>query len=287
MRASLKFYSIVFNTTNNMPSLLRRYTRKLLMPKKLKKVPKQEYMEYIKSIDPNRCSQERVLYIAYQNYIHLSKRDNITPLNSKEFCDYFKNTQHFQMLMGVWAEHDFHNQFMPVLCVLNKRGKREITNFTFKSKNIPPRRQFGVSNGYRRKAIYNNPLEILHQLNTARENNVPVLKFKGVMVKSSSLRYRLFEQNLRCVKCGVKGAFLALEKSASQDCRYWHFNLYGIDENGNEVMLTKDHIMPKSKGGKDRLENMQTMCSYCNSVKGNKETIKYEIKEEEHEWCVA
>lgn len=35
--------------------------------------------------------------------------------------------------------------------------------------------------------------------------------------------------------------------------------------------MTKDHITPKSKGGLDKIENMQTMCIVCNQEKGNTE----------------
>ena len=34
--------------------------------------------------------------------------------------------------------------------------------------------------------------------------------------------------------------------------------------------MTKDHIYPKRHGGKDTIENMQTMCAICNSEKGSK-----------------
>ena len=34
--------------------------------------------------------------------------------------------------------------------------------------------------------------------------------------------------------------------------------------------MTKDHIIPKSKGGKNELSNYQTMCTYCNNEKADK-----------------
>jgi hypothetical protein len=43
-----------------------------------------------------------------------------------------------------------------------------------------------------------------------------------------------------------------------------HFNLYAADG----TLMTKDHIIPKSKGGIDKVHNMQTMCYPCNKAKG-------------------
>jgi len=75
-----------------------------------------------------------------------------------------------------------------------------------------------------------------------------------------------------CVTCGLCGEFFALERhlttSHYERLRY-HFNLYGIDESGEEILFTKDHIVPKSKGGADNLKNLQTMCIICNAEKGD------------------
>jgi 5-methylcytosine-specific restriction endonuclease McrA len=70
-----------------------------------------------------------------------------------------------------------------------------------------------------------------------------------------------------CVSCGCVGTFFALEMDK---CGNISLDLYGIDTNGVERLLTFDHIIPKSKGGSNRISNLQTMCEKCNVTKGNK-----------------
>lgn len=96
--------------------------------------------------------------------------------------------------------------------------------------------------------------------------------------KYSDGRYEnFFTHGTDCVSCGIKGEYFWLETyyipKSTHGAYYkkkWHFNLYGVDDNGKEVQLTKDHIIPKSLGGTDCMENYQTMCDRCNARKGNK-----------------
>ena len=91
----------------------------------------------------------------------------------------------------------------------------------------------------------------------------------GHEVKFGSTRLRVFmEKGFDCVNCGIRGQFFAIEKSSKLDNRP-HLNLYAVDEGGNEVLMTKDHIIPKSKGGSDRMNNLQPMCEPCNQEKGD------------------
>lgn len=94
-------------------------------------------------------------------------------------------------------------------------------------------------------------------------------EYNGHMVKMTSQRYRCFKlHGTKCVGCGIIGTFFALETQIynSGNTRY-HFNLYAIRKGGSEVLMTKDHIIPKSKGGSNHLSNLQPMCTNCNAAK--------------------
>ena len=47
-------------------------------------------------------------------------------------------------------------------------------------------------------------------------------------------------------------------------------NCTGCKEHFKPQNLTIDHIIPRSKGGTDHLTNLQLLCGYCNSVKGDR-----------------
>jgi hypothetical protein len=107
-------------------------------------------------------------------------------------------------------------------------------------------------------------------------NGRPVSKKKvkllGYNVNCHSIRLALFkERPLVCVHCGLKAEYFTLEKhhSNAPSRNTPHLNLYGKDADGNEVLFTKDHILPVSKGGKDILDNLQVLCIVCNMKKGN------------------
>jgi len=81
-------------------------------------------------------------------------------------------------------------------------------------------------------------------------------------------RYRaFFEKGYKCVTCGIEGEYFALERCGG---RGWHLNLYAIDESGKDVLMTRDHIVPRSISHDNSIDNMQTMCTFCNQDKADK-----------------
>ncbi len=100
---------------------------------------------------------------------------------------------------------------------------------------------------------------------------------RGHKVRLFSHRYLVFKRSLVCVGCGLVGTVMGLDTQHKKDKSTQnqphpraHFNLYGIRSGGGVVLFTKDHIIPKSKGGKCELSNYQTMCATCNFKKGSK-----------------
>lgn len=84
-----------------------------------------------------------------------------------------------------------------------------------------------------------------------------------------------------CVECGVVGSLWRFERMKRQNHSKahsggWHWNLYAVRPDGGLTMMTSDHIVAKSRGGGNGMENRQTMCAPCNSRKGNK------LPEEQH-----
>jgi len=91
---------------------------------------------------------------------------------------------------------------------------------------------------------------------------------KSYKIIMKSLRYRTFKQKgTNCVCCGVLGTYFAIERSGGSK---YHLNLYARTTDDKEVLMTKDHTIPTSKGGKNRLSNLQPMCSRCNGKKADK-----------------
>ena len=92
----------------------------------------------------------------------------------------------------------------------------------------------------------------------------PEREYEEYKVWMDSQRYQLFKRSCVCVSCGLVGTVMLLQQNPGEERA--HFNLYGR-KGGTLVMFTKDHIVPKSQGGANNLNNYQTMCFPCNKKK--------------------
>lgn len=94
------------------------------------------------------------------------------------------------------------------------------------------------------------------------------LLLSSYLVKLNTLRLRCFAKNLSCMLCGIKGEYFLLQRVKGTK-ENPHLNLYAVNSDNQRVLMTKDHLIPKSKGGRDTLDNLNTMCFPCNVLKGS------------------
>jgi hypothetical protein len=107
-------------------------------------------------------------------------------------------------------------------------------------------------------------------------------------------RYHTFSKNTNCCCCGLKGEIVIIQRDTSQEKNKNYkkvcidnicmdkatINLYGIDQYGKLVLMTKDHIIPSSLGGKNNVNNSQTMCTNCNNKKQNRIILLEQLRME-------
>lgn len=91
-------------------------------------------------------------------------------------------------------------------------------------------------------------------------------EFDGDLIDVSADRLQTFARHgIRCTRCGIEGRFFYKERRTGDSA--FHFNLYATDPEGNEVLMVKDSVFPKSSGTTDDLRNWQTMCAPCKQSK--------------------
>jgi hypothetical protein len=113
-----------------------------------------------------------------------------------------------------------------------------------------------IYNGYPEWTMDKKHNKVLNEWNY--EDGVALVKRGGIRSQRVNDLIQLGTKCVRCPREGVK-FLMTIDKPGSL-----HFDLY--DEYNN--LMNIDHIHPKSKGGKNTVENYQLMCEECNSKKG-------------------
>lgn len=106
----------------------------------------------------------------------------------------------------------------------------------------PPRPRIKI---FRYEVAHELPLEVLPEISATRKR-LRVFRDKGCV----------------CSSCGTEGTRL-VKGIAKDGSEHWVVCTQDL------IPLTVDHIIPKSLGGANEINNYQPMCAPCNFAKGN------------------
>lgn len=98
------------------------------------------------------------------------------------------------------------------------------------------------------------------------------LKYKEHKVALNKARLLLFKKKgVDCVRCGAKGLFFAIDVPLNNKQKLKPvLNLWAIQPSGKHILMTRDHILPESKGGWSATFNLDPLCHSCNQKKADK-----------------
>lgn len=71
-----------------------------------------------------------------------------------------------------------------------------------------------------------------------------------------------------CQHCGVKGTHIIYYRHKNEPENTVHVDTIAVSKT-NVILLTKDHILPKSLGGSNKPSNLRVLCRPCNLKRGN------------------
>jgi HNH endonuclease len=111
---------------------------------------------------------------------------------------------------------------------------------------------------------------------------LPHVKRGRLDLDGDSIRIGRFEvfvvKGTRCVGCGLEAEFFKKESSNGAVI----LNLYGRQKVANgfrNILFTRDHIIPASRGGTRVLKNLQPMCEDCNGKKGDSVSFRDKVRQ--------
>jgi HNH endonuclease len=93
-------------------------------------------------------------------------------------------------------------------------------------------------------------------------------------IKVGTPRLECLRRNQECVWCRRAGNVFLLQRHGVDSP---HLNLFS-EKGGNLLLMTQDHIIPQSRGGISEPDNLQTMCTKCNNLKGSDLNLEFVLK---------
>jgi len=85
----------------------------------------------------------------------------------------------------------------------------------------------------------------------------------GEIIKNTTSLKVFRTKGVKCSSCGVEGKYFEYKPGRAI------LLFTDMKNKGKRIYMTKDHIVPRSKGGSGSLNNLTPMCDVCNVMKGS------------------
>lgn len=102
-------------------------------------------------------------------------------------------------------------------------------------------------------------------------------KINGRSFKKTQTITLIERQGTRCTCCGQEALFFAWVpeyNNVGKPVLVLRLFFEHTDRDGSFAHMTKDHIIPKTHGGPNTMDNYQLMCNVCNVSKGSRFTVE-------------
>ena len=100
------------------------------------------------------------------------------------------------------------------------------------------------------------------------------LPYEHLVIYTGGHKLAVFnEKGTACACCGDVGIHLVV--TVNHNGTQKQIELYTDDW----VAMTVDHIVPKSRGGLNHIDNYQPLCRWCNAIKSDKNMTTEELRQ--------